>query len=59
MFGVEVLRKRRFLVKKVRQVLFCAVAFAILMLTVSGCNTWSGVGKDIQRGGEAIEGTAE
>ena len=45
--------------KKVRQVLFCALAFAILMLTVGGCNTWSGVGKDIQRGGEAIEGTAE
>ena len=45
--------------KKVRRVLFCVLALSVLVLIVSGCNTWAGVGKDVQRSGEAIEGSAE
>ncbi|PWF25538.1 entericidin A/B family lipoprotein [Corticimicrobacter populi] len=33
--------------------LLCATVLA------AGCNTVSGVGKDIERGGEAIQGAAE
>ena len=32
------------------------LAFAV---AVSGCNTFAGAGKDIQKGGEKIEGAAE
>ena len=30
-----------------------------LIAVFAGCNTMSGAGKDIQRGGEKIEGAAE
>lgn len=43
-------------VKKMVAVLLVSALFGIVML---GCNTFRGVGKDIQRGGEAIENTAE
>jgi predicted small secreted protein len=46
-------------VRKIRQVLCCVFALAILLFSLSGCNTWAGVGQDIQRSGEAIEGSAE
>ncbi len=42
---------------KVRYLLCCVVVLA-LVLSLSGCNTWAGVGKDVQRGGEAIEDSA-
>ena len=29
------------------------------LLTVAGCNTVSGAGKDIQKGGEAVQDTAK
>jgi entericidin B len=34
---------------------------ALLFLTafLAGCNTMSGVGKDIERGGEKLQGSAE
>jgi predicted small secreted protein len=34
---------------------------ALLLLTafLAGCNTMSGVGKDIERGGEKLQGSAE
>ncbi len=32
------------------------LAFAVV---VTGCNTFAGAGKDIQKGGEKIEGAAE
>ncbi len=32
------------------------LAFAV---TLSACNTFAGAGKDIQKGGEKIEGVAE
>ena len=41
------------------QALCCVLVMAVIMFVLSGCNTWSGVGKDIQRSGEAIEGSAE
>ena len=31
----------------------------LLVLSVTGCNTMRGVGKDIKKGGEAIEKAAE
>ena len=35
--------------------------FAVLMAVwlLAGCNTMSGVGKDIERGGEKLQGSAE
>ena len=35
----------------------CAVFVALWLL--AGCNTFEGLGKDIQKGGEAIEGAAK
>ena len=35
------------------------LAFALLAIFLVGCNTMSGAGKDIQRGGEKIEDAAE
>ena len=35
------------------------VVLALLAILVVGCNTMSGAGKDIQRGGEKIEDAAE
>jgi len=31
----------------------------LLSVGILGCNTFRGVGKDLQRGGQAIENTAE
>jgi predicted small secreted protein len=28
----------------------------IAMLAMSGCNTWRGAGKDVERGGEKMQG---
>jgi entericidin B len=37
-----------------------AAVLALLMLGVlAGCNTMQGVGKDIERGGEKMQGTAQ
>ena len=36
--------------------IFMILAFAV---TLSACNTFAGAGKDIQKGGEKIEGAAE
>ena len=36
--------------------IFLILAFAV---TLSACNTFAGAGKDIQKGGEKIEGAAE
>jgi predicted small secreted protein len=35
-----------------------AVFAAVVALTLAGCNTVEGVGKDIKKGGEAIEKAA-
>lgn len=36
-----------------------SVLLAMVVLFMAGCNTIEGAGKDIQRGGEAIEDAAE
>jgi len=38
-----------------------ALVVALLMMTVlaAGCNTMAGAGKDIEKGGQAIENSAE
>ena len=38
--------------------LLCCIFVLSLLLSLSGCNTWAGFGKDIQRSGEAIEDSA-
>jgi predicted small secreted protein len=35
-----------------------AVLMAAVGLTLAGCNTMQGIGKDIERGGEAIQEAA-
>lgn len=39
-----------------KRILF-ALAAAVVFL--SGCNTFEGIGKDVQRAGEAVEGAAK
>ena len=34
-------------------------AIFLVSLVLAGCNTMSGVGKDIERGGEKLQGSAE
>ena len=41
-----------------KRIMFGGVA-GLLVLTSAGCNTFRGVGKDIQKGGEAVEETAD
>ena len=38
---------------------FLAMACAAVLVVLSGCNTMQGAGKDIERGGEKIQGAAE
>lgn len=33
-----------------------ALAVVICLTSLSGCNTWKGVGKDVERTGEAMQG---
>ncbi len=35
------------------------LGFAASLLTMAGCNTIAGAGKDIQKGGEAVQDTAK
>lgn len=42
---------------KTRTIGVLAVGAAVIALTaLSACNTWKGVGKDVERTGEAIQG---
>lgn len=36
-----------------------AVLMVLAMGVMAGCNTMSGLGKDVQRGGEKVEGAAD
>ena len=38
---------------------FTAIAAAILLVMLSGCNTIKGVGQDVQKAGSAIENAAK
>ena len=38
---------------------FLLGAFALGLVGVSGCNTMAGAGKDVQRGGQKLENSAE
>ncbi len=42
-----------------KRLLILLAAMAIASLAVSACSTMEGVGKDIQKGGEAIEKKAK
>jgi predicted small secreted protein len=39
--------------------IFVTLMMLGFVVVVTGCNTVAGAGKDIERGGEAIQGTAE
>jgi predicted small secreted protein len=39
--------------------ILAVVVCALTVIGLSGCNTFRGAGKDIQRGGEAVEDAAE
>lgn len=41
----------------IKKIVYCLCMSAIVLLTA--CNTMSGAGKDIQKGGEAIENSAD
>ncbi len=38
---------------------FTAVLFMLMLGFLAGCNTMQGVGKDIERGGEKMQGSAK
>lgn len=42
-----------------RRIFFMALIYALLICICSACNTVQGVGKDIKRGGEALEKVAK
>jgi predicted small secreted protein len=37
----------------------CLVLFALVLMTIAGCNTIEGMGKDIEKSGEAIQETVK
>jgi predicted small secreted protein len=34
------------------------IALTLLAISITGCNTIAGVGKDVQRAGQAVQGAA-
>jgi predicted small secreted protein len=42
-----------------RQFTMAMIVMVIAGVIASGCNTFKGAGKDIQKGGRAVEGAAE
>lgn len=42
-----------------KQFTMALIVMAIAGLIASGCNTFKGAGRDIQKGGRAVEGAAE
>ena len=38
---------------------YLLLSLLVFMLSLSACNTMQGLGKDVQRGGEALEETAK
>ena len=47
------------MIKKICASLFTTLFLAGIFGTLAGCNTMEGAGKDIERGGEKIQGSAE
>jgi len=45
--------------KKMRKIVYVAIASLLAMVVLAGCNTMEGLGKDIKKGGEAIEQAAD
>ena len=35
------------------------IGLVLLGITLAGCNTFAGMGRDIERGGEKLQGSAE
>jgi entericidin B len=50
----QLLRKESTMIRK-----FVAFACAAVLVMITGCNTIQGAGKDIERGGEKLQGSAE
>ena len=55
--ATETFFKREFIMKTFMATLMVAMALATSFV-VTGCNTVAGVGKDIERGGEKLQGEA-
>jgi entericidin B len=51
--------KGKTMLRKIVLALATLSALAIAPLTITGCNTVAGAGKDIERGGEAVHDTAK
>jgi len=45
--------------KTVKRVVVALVVSALVGIAAFGCNTFKGAGRDIQKGGEAVENAAE
>lgn len=42
-----------------KQFILALIVLAVVGVIASGCNTFKGAGRDIQKGGRAVEGAAE
>jgi len=51
--------RRNIEMKVLSKVILGLVACALVGIAATGCNTFKGAGRDIQRGGQAVENTAE
>jgi len=45
--------------RKIGRIVCLLLALGLMLYALAGCNTWSGVGKDVERGGEAIQRSAD
>lgn len=45
--------------RRVAKILCLVLGLVAMLYVLAGCETWSGVGKDIQKGGQAIEKSAD
>ena len=45
--------------KKMLHLLFCLAVVAVLVCTLAACNTFEGLGRDVNSAGEAMSGAAK
>jgi len=52
-------QQENFQMNAIKKVIVSAAVFAALGSAILGCNTMKGAGKDVERGGEKIQGAAD
>ncbi len=52
-------QERKRIMNTCKRIVLALVIGVLLGVSLAGCNTFRGAGQDIQRGGQAIENTAE